>query len=705
MSEWSGRYAIEPVTDDESARWDDLTASCHGAQLFHKSAWLDYLAASRGVDVRLWAIRDAGTTVGYFCGGLVRKGPFLILGSPLKGWGTNYMGPVISRTIDQTIDQPRLVQALEDLADRERLAMIELESSTLQDGIFASSGFQAVRGWTYQVSLTPDDPDRLWTKLNSTARNRIRKALKAGLTVEDTDDPSIADEFYDQYSALVKRKGVAPPYLRDYPRLLVRHLKKADLLFTLRVRDAAGRVLATGLFPHDDKTMYFWGGASWQDGRDLCPNEFLHWSVMRLAATRGLQRYDMCGHGRFKKKFGGDLVELKRWHKYYWRSARWARKSYEVYYQSRRRVSVWLPTTQPDHDQPALPVPRRYEFEPLTQRELACWDDLIASYDSRELFHRKIWLDYLAASRHVEPRFWAIRDRGRTMGYFCGAIVTKGPFRILGSPLKGWTTNFMGPLVDSHFDQRALLRGLDAVAQRERLAMVELENPILDAADMQQFGYEGVTQPTYIAELTPDDPDTMWRRIDIKSRQKVKKAKKLGLVVEEVADARIADEFYDQFVEVLARKNLFPPYGPQVPRLLFEMLKPRDMLLALQIRDGNGVIVATGLFLHDNKTLYFWGGASRIATWSLSPNDLMQWAAMESAAARGLRVYNMCGYGYFKSKFGGALVKPQRWHKSYWVSARLARSAYALYFDRRIRLRGWWQRITHADRVSHQEEV
>ena len=290
------------------------------------------------------------------------------------------------------------------------------------------------------------------------------------------------------------------------------------------------------------------------------------------------------------------------------------------------------------------------------------------------------------------------------MGYFCGAVVTKGPFRILGSPLKGWTTNFMGPVVNKTFDQQAFLGAIDGLAKHERFAMVELENSILDAATMEAFGYEGVTQPTYVVELTPGDPDRMWSRIDLKSRQKVKKAKKLGLVVETVDDPAIADEFYDQFVEVLARKNLFPPYGVDAPRLLLQVLRPHDMLLALQIREPSGAIVATGLFPHDGKTLYFWGGASRLSAWNLSPNDLLQWAVMEKAAAKGLRVYNMCGYGYFKSKFGGVLQRPQRWHKSYRASARIARRVYALYFEKQIRLRGWWQRVSHDDRPSNQDQ-
>lgn len=63
---------------------------------------------------------------------------------------------------------------------------------------------------------------------------------------------------------------------------------------------------------------------------------------------------------------------------------------------------------------------------------------------------------------------------------------------------------------------------------------------------------------------------------------------------------------------------------------------------------------------------------------------------------RGLRVYNMCGYGRFKKKFGGDLVTLKRWHKCYWRTARWARRGYELYFQKRIRLQGWWQRMTHS---------
>src|SRR6266508_3286945 len=121
----------------------------------------------------------------------------------------------------------------------------------------------------------------------------------------------------------------------------------------------------------------------------------------------------------------------------------------------------------------------RYRFEPLTPSEMGQWDDLIAPYPGREPFHRKVWLDYLASTRGMPTRFWAIRERGTTVGYFCGGLLTKGPFRILGSPLKGWGTNYMGPVVREDVDYGELLEAFDLLACEERLAMTEIENTCL----------------------------------------------------------------------------------------------------------------------------------------------------------------------------------------------------------------------------------
>jgi CelD/BcsL family acetyltransferase involved in cellulose biosynthesis len=336
------------------------------------------------------------------------------------------------------------------------------------------------------------------------------------------------------------------------------------------------------------------------------------------------------------------------------------------------------------------PLPRTYDLVELPESTAANWDALIAPYPARTLFHTRAWLDYLSASRGIRLRFWEIREGAESVGHLCGGLLQKGPFRILGSPLRGWGTNSMGPVSRSPLDQRAFLSALDTLARRESLSIVELESPGLSDDTLQEFGYQAVAQPTYLVELTPGDPNRMWDRLERKScRYEIARAKRLGVRVEPADDDAFVDEFYDQFVEVLARKKLYPPYSRETARLLFRHLRGRDLLFAFRVRGPNGASLATGLFPHDDRAVYFWGGASRISSWEYSPNDLLQWTLMETAAARGLRVYDMCGFGRFKRKFGGTLVSPRRWHKCYSLAARWSRAAYELYFKNRVRARGW----------------
>jgi GNAT acetyltransferase-like protein len=327
-TEPSQQYRLEPLSAEQEARWDDLLLSCSGHHVFHRRAWLDYLAESRGITTRLWQVSDPEGAVGYFCGGTLKKGPFRILGSPLTGWGTNTLGPVFKRA---DADHGAFLAALDELARAERLATIELESTLLSEGALEAAGFEPTAAWTYLVHLDAFDSGATWRRLSGPCRNRIRRALSEGLRVEATEDPAFVDDYYAQYAAVMRRKGMRPHYPIDYPRALFSHLQKDGSVLALQVKDKANRAVASGLFPYDERGLYFWGAASVHESLDQCPNELLHWTAMQLAAEKGLTTYNMSGHGRFKKKFGGTLTLVKRWHKHYWRSAGWARRGYRLW--------------------------------------------------------------------------------------------------------------------------------------------------------------------------------------------------------------------------------------------------------------------------------------------------------------------------------------------------------------------------------------
>ena len=157
-------------------------------------------------------------------------------------------------------------------------------------------------------------------------------------------------------------------------------------------------------------------------------------------------------------------------------------------------------------------------------------------------------------------------------------------------------------------------------------------------------------------------------------RYSIRKAAKLGVVVEEAHDDAFAEDYYAQLVEVFANQSLTPTYGIERVRLLIKHLLPTGNLLLLRARDGEGRCIATGIFPAMYETAYFWGNASWKQYRHLSPNEPLHWHAMRYWKQRQVQWYDLCGGGDYKQKYGGHEHKTYFFRKSKYVWVRTARS-------------------------------
>jgi len=112
------------------------------------------------------------------------------------------------------------------------------------------------------------------------------------------------------------------------------------LIHTLGVRNSDGNIVAAGLFPYDNGTVYLWECSSELKGRGRHPNDLLHWGLICRAGAQGIGVYDMSGYGRFNRSFGTDLVAVHRWNKCYSTTARAARSVYESLLKLNRRDNL-----------------------------------------------------------------------------------------------------------------------------------------------------------------------------------------------------------------------------------------------------------------------------------------------------------------------------------------------------------------------------
>jgi len=331
------RLRLEPLAPAEIARWDALVATFPQRTVFHRRAWLDCLAEACSVEWRFWAVTQSSRVVGYFCGGVAKRGPFRMLGSPLRSWHTNYMGPLLG----EEVREQDFAAALDDLAREERFDIIEIEYADMPPAAFENAGFTCYQSWTELVDLSRDH-HAMMLRMSNGRKHGVRKATRHGLELVECEDAGA--RLHDQLTRALRTKGAVCPIGPEFPLAVVGHMRPAGLLYTLGVRNPEGEIVATGIFPYDNDTVYQWDSSSEIAGREWHPNDLLHFGLMCHAADDGLKTYNMSGYGRFNHAFGSRMVATYRWHKCYSAAAKLARAASERLSRVERRKGFagWL---------------------------------------------------------------------------------------------------------------------------------------------------------------------------------------------------------------------------------------------------------------------------------------------------------------------------------------------------------------------------
>jgi lipid II:glycine glycyltransferase (peptidoglycan interpeptide bridge formation enzyme) len=136
-------------------------------------------------------------------------------------------------------------------------------------------------------------------------------------------------------------------------------------------------------------------------------------------------------------------------------------------------------------------------------------------------------------------------------------------------------------------------------------------------------------------------------------RRSIRRAIKKGVVIEETTDPGLADEYYAQYQEVLARKNLVPTYSLEFVHQMINQMLPTGNLLLLRARNSEGVCISTYIYLVLNKVAVGWGAASWHHFEGLNPNELEIWYTMKKLKTMGVEILHMGGEAEeFKRKLG-----------------------------------------------------
>ncbi|MBK8096528.1 MAG: GNAT family N-acetyltransferase [Planctomycetes bacterium] len=345
-------YSVSTVAPEF---WDALLLQFPTRQVFHRRAWLQVLVQVHGLKLTLLRIDAGSRLVGLWPVLSLRKGPLTITGSPLPGWSTAYLGPMLVADCDA---DAALAEALQHRALRSasyvetRVVHVGQSLSLLPHRFERLLEFE-----TYLLDLARPQ-DTVWQGLESRCRNTVRKAQKNGVTVRTETDASFLDQFWEQSLAVFANSGLTPGFSRELLQAMWRELVPAGLL-TVFSAFHDGRRAASVMILHDDQTAYYWAGATDQDLLPLSPNNLLLWEAIVAMQARGIRTLDMVSSsgnaGKFKRSFGPvAAIAAVHWGRSRTRFEGWLKRTYENFVRWRRRAKN--PPAKPEPPTEAQPA-------------------------------------------------------------------------------------------------------------------------------------------------------------------------------------------------------------------------------------------------------------------------------------------------------------------------------------------------------------
>ena len=288
------RIALGDVDFEALDRFED--------RLFcQRRPWLDFLMSFVKGEIVIAQLKRGDEVLGYFTGVLFRRAGFKILASPFRGWTMPYMGFNLRPDVPRT----DALGALEHFAFRE-LGCLHLEIGDrympIEEAARLGYALRTINGYMSDLTKTEDE---IFKGMTSACRRAIKKSVKSGVTVEQGEPESFAEEHYRLLLHVFAKQGLKPSYGVERVQRLIDHCYGDGHLLLLRALEPDGRCIATGIYPGFRDYSFFWGNGSDPAYLSLRPNEALHWHAMRYWKARGATQHDWGGSGAYKAKYGG----------------------------------------------------------------------------------------------------------------------------------------------------------------------------------------------------------------------------------------------------------------------------------------------------------------------------------------------------------------------------------------------------------------
>ena len=305
----------------DQATWDEFITSHDDANFLHSWAWGDFHLARGKKVIRRVALNSKDEIIAAYVGQIetAKRGTYLaIAGGPIMDWNKRNLREAVFEDIRKQAKKHNCVfvrirpQITDTNKNREIFAMLGLKPAPM----YLSVEYAGI------LNLAKSE-DEILAGAAQGLRRKIRKANKAGITVETSTNPEDIKKFYEiERETAARHKFVE--FSEDFLRKQFEAFAKYDevKLYTAKLGD---EILAQNFMIFYGNEASYHYGVSTELGTKYSGAPLLHMQAMRDARERGIVRYNFWGitgldetkhrfYGvsQFKRSFGVD--ELKYLH-------------------------------------------------------------------------------------------------------------------------------------------------------------------------------------------------------------------------------------------------------------------------------------------------------------------------------------------------------------------------------------------------------
>jgi serine/alanine adding enzyme len=290
----SGVRVRRVLPEAAGSAWQRLAGSMSQSHLAHAPEWRRAIRQGYGHDPLYLEAEDDSGAFGLLPAFIVRRPvvgtivssmPFLDGGGPCAGSAALATGLVTQLLVE---------------AQREGASIVELRCAQR-----LAIAWKPMEHKVNMVLPLPADAETLWGQLDRSVRNQVRKALRAGLSVEFGGTESL-DGFYTFFAARMRELG-SPVHGRGFFRATFDAFgSRARVALVRKGQTPIGGLIALAF---KDTLAVPWASCA-REYFALCPNMLLYWETIRAGCRDGFQRFDFGRSTRgsgtycFKRQWG-----------------------------------------------------------------------------------------------------------------------------------------------------------------------------------------------------------------------------------------------------------------------------------------------------------------------------------------------------------------------------------------------------------------